>query len=113
MRIRLGRADLAPGTMRGHRLGPERFVLVANLDGRYHAIDDWCNHAGCLLSGGRIVGRDVECPCHGMTFDLRSGAGTSRPRLCEDQARYPVEIVDGEVVVDLPPTDGAPEGSGT
>jgi 3-phenylpropionate/trans-cinnamate dioxygenase ferredoxin subunit len=101
MRIRVGRADLAPGTMRGHAEGRERFVLVANLAGRYFAIDGWCNHAGCLLANGLLAGAEVTCPCHGMTFDVRTGAVTSRPRLCEDQRTYPVSIEGGEVFVEV------------
>jgi 3-phenylpropionate/trans-cinnamate dioxygenase ferredoxin subunit len=101
MRIRLGRADLPPGAMRGHQLGPERFVLVANVGGAYHAIDDWCNHAGCLLSNGNLDGTRVECPCHGMTFDVRTGAAASWPRLCEDQRSIALAIEDGEIWVEV------------
>lgn len=100
-RVPLGRADLAPGTMRGHQLGPERFVLLVNLGGRYHAIDDWCNHAGCLLSNGRLVGDAVECPCHGARFGVADGALRTLPRICDDQERYAVWVEDGEVYADL------------
>jgi 3-phenylpropionate/trans-cinnamate dioxygenase ferredoxin component len=101
-RVPLGRADLAPGTMRGHQLGRERFVLLVNLDGRYHAIDDWCNHAGCLLSNGRLVGDAVECPCHGAQFRIADGALQTSPRICEDQQSHPVSVVDGQVFVEVP-----------
>jgi 3-phenylpropionate/trans-cinnamate dioxygenase ferredoxin subunit len=101
MRIRAGRADLPPGAMRGHPAGPERFVLVANVEGTYFALDDWCNHAGCLLSNGELEGGEVVCPCHGMTFDVRTGAATSRPRLCEDQRAYRIEVRDGDLWVEV------------
>jgi 3-phenylpropionate/trans-cinnamate dioxygenase ferredoxin subunit len=87
--------------MRGHAAGQDRFILLANVGGRYFALDGWCNHAGCLLSEGRLDGSQVACPCHGMTFDVRTGAATSRPRLCDDQRTFPVSIEGGEVFVEV------------
>ncbi len=87
--------------MRGHRLPGDRYVCLVRLDGVLHALDDTCNHAGCLLSGGQLRGREVVCPCHGMSFDARTGALTCQPRLCEDQRIWPVEVVDGEVWVEV------------
>lgn len=101
MRVSLGKADLPPGAMRGRAAGPGRWLLVANLGGAYYAIDDWCNHAGCLLSEGRLEGPLVVCPCHGMTFDVRSGEARSTPRLCDDQRSHPVRVEDGELWVEV------------
>jgi 3-phenylpropionate/trans-cinnamate dioxygenase ferredoxin subunit len=116
IRVPLGRADLAPGAMRGHQLGRERFVLLVNLDGRYHALDDWCNHAGCLLSNGRLVDGAVECPCHGARFGVADGALRTQPRICEDQGSYPVFVEDGQVYAELTATvassDEADRGEG-
>ncbi len=100
-RHRLGRADLAEGEMRGYRLPEDRYVCLVRLGGALLALDDQCNHAGCLLSGGRLEDGAVVCPCHEMTFDVRTGALTTRPRLCDDQATYRVDVVDGEIWVDL------------
>jgi nitrite reductase/ring-hydroxylating ferredoxin subunit len=101
MRHRLGRADLAEGAMRGYRLPQERYLLLARVGGRYSALDDACNHAGVRLSGGLLREAEVVCPGHGMTFDVHSGALTCRPRLCQDQRAYRVEVLDGEIWVDL------------
>jgi 3-phenylpropionate/trans-cinnamate dioxygenase ferredoxin component len=94
----LGPADLAPGQHRGIKLGPEEFVLLTNLEGTYHAIDDWCNHAGCLLSKGPLEGELIVCPCHYAEFNVKSGELASLPRICEDQARYELRIEDGKVM---------------
>lgn len=101
MRLLLGPANLGEGEMRGYRLAGERYVLLVRLGGALHALDDVCNHAGCLLSGGRLAGSEVVCPCHQMTFDVRSGALTCTPRLCHDQRTWPVVVEDGEVWVDV------------
>lgn len=101
MDVKLGPADVAEGELRGYEVG-ERYVLVARLGERLFAIDDQCNHAGCLLSGGWIENGAVVCPCHEYTFDLASGRNVTVPRLCGDQPCFPLRIVDGEIVVQLP-----------
>jgi 3-phenylpropionate/trans-cinnamate dioxygenase ferredoxin component len=87
--------------MRGYRLPGELYVLLARVGGALVALDDRCNHAGCLLSGGTLRGAEVVCPCHGMTFEVHTGALTCRPRLCEDQPTYRVEVADGEIWVEV------------
>ena len=101
MRHLLGEADLAEGEMRGCPLPGDRDVLLVRLGGALHALDDRCSHSGCLLSGGRLRGNEVVCPCHEMTFDVRSGALTCTPRLCEDQRTWPVLVEDGKVWVEV------------
>ena len=107
MRHRLGPADLGDGAMRGYAVTKDRHVLVSRLGGIYFAIDDWCNHAGCLLSGGwrHPESEAVVCPCHEMTFELKTGRLLSIPRLCEDQKTYPVEEERGVLYVEI--ADGA------
>jgi 3-phenylpropionate/trans-cinnamate dioxygenase ferredoxin subunit len=89
----LGPADLADGGLRGVALADGRLVLVARDGGAFHALDDVCNHAGCLLSQGRIEGGRVVCPCHEAAFDLRTGA-VAEPDFCADQRAYRV-VVEG------------------
>jgi 3-phenylpropionate/trans-cinnamate dioxygenase ferredoxin subunit len=101
-RVSLGRVELAEGTMRGFPRGRRPGILLARRGGRYFALDDWCNHAGALLSEGRLEGGAVVCPLHRMAFDLRDGRLLTVPRLCGDQRAYPVELVDGEILVELP-----------
>ena len=47
---------------------------------------------------------DIVCPCHEYRFDLRTGLNTTSIRLCEDQTRFPLSVVDGRVVVEIPDT---------
>ncbi|MCA9774057.1 MAG: Rieske (2Fe-2S) protein [Myxococcales bacterium] len=100
-RIALTEADLAPGAHRGVKVGDDVYVLVTQWEGRYWAIDDSCNHAGCLLSEGCVNdGGHIVCPCHFAEFDVRTGALATSPRICEDQAAYEVEVSEGKVWVD-------------
>jgi nitrite reductase/ring-hydroxylating ferredoxin subunit len=101
-RLKLGPVDLPEGKMRGFPRGERPGILLARVGGRLLAIDDWCNHAGGKLSAGWLEGGAVTCPLHRMAFELSSGRLLTSPRLCEDQPRYPVEEIDGEVWVELP-----------
>ncbi len=101
--------DLLPpeGEVRGVELSPSVRLLVARLGGRLHALDDVCNHAGCLLSRGTVADGRVTCPCHYMAFDLRDGRLLSSPRLADDQPAFEV-VEEGGVAVVLVPVLATP-----
>lgn len=48
-------------------------ILLFDIDGELHAIDDSCPHAGASLFSGRLDGRWLQCPAHGLRFDLATG----------------------------------------
>ena len=101
--IDVGAADLSEGELRGLEVG-ERLVLLACHQGRVTAMDDSCNHAGCLLSGGWIDGRRgaIVCPCHEYAFELATGRNVTIPRLCDDQTAFPLRVENGRVLLRLP-----------
>ena len=95
--------ELPAGSMRLVARGPYDQVGVYNCDGEYRAIEDRCSHDdGPLCEGDwdedlcRVI-----CPRHGSAFDLASGTPRSLPAT-EPVATYPVRVVDGSVVVELP-----------
>jgi thiosulfate dehydrogenase [quinone] large subunit len=51
-------------------------IVIRSADGSLRAFSAVCTHAGCTVGyeGGQIV-----CPCHGGTFDAKSGAVISGP----------------------------------
>jgi 3-phenylpropionate/trans-cinnamate dioxygenase ferredoxin subunit len=100
--IDVGPADLVEGELRGLEIG-EKLVLLACQDGRVTAMDDSCNHAGCLLSGGWLDRRKrgVVCPCHEYCFELGTGRNVTIPRLCDDQRAFPVRVEGGRVLLRL------------
>ena len=97
-------ADLVAGELRAFTVD-DRHVLVAESRGALHALDDQCNHAGCLLSTGWVDARRaaVICPCHEFAFDLATGKNVTIPRLCDDQPAFPLKIEAGRVFVLLGP----------
>ena len=56
-----------------------RELLLANVNGEFHAVSDRCSHEGALLSGGRLDGAVVTCPAHGSRFDVATGKNLSGP----------------------------------
>lgn len=54
-------------------------ILVANVDGRFYAIDDRCGHMNALLSMGKLEGKIVSCPFHFAEFDVTTGKKTKEP----------------------------------
>jgi 3-phenylpropionate/trans-cinnamate dioxygenase ferredoxin subunit len=89
---------IPPGT--GARFAPaDKNIAIFNVDGKICAIADTCPHAGGSLGMGRLDGRIVTCPVHGMKFDVTTGcfAGTSDFGV----AAYPAKVVDGKIVVSI------------
>ncbi len=70
--------ELSPGEMMVVEVGDDR-ILLANVEGNVHAIEDICSHAYASLSEGDLSGQEVECPLHGAAFDLVSGEPVSPP----------------------------------
>jgi vanillate O-demethylase monooxygenase subunit len=72
----------------------EPIVLYRKADGTAVALEDACPHRKLPLSMGRLVGDDLECGYHGLTFDC-SGAcvkapGSPRIPVGAQVRRYPV-----------------------
>ncbi len=99
MKVKLGPADLKDGELRSYDVG-KRNVLVCKLGGKYKSLDDWCNHAGCLLSGGRIEENMVVCPCHEIGFDMDTGKNVTSPGIADDQKAFTTTVEDGQIVID-------------
>jgi 3-phenylpropionate/trans-cinnamate dioxygenase ferredoxin subunit len=107
-KVTLGPADFKENELRGFEVG-KRNVVVARVAGQYRGLDDWCNHAGCLLSGGRIEGNLVICPCHEVGFDLATGRNATSPGVCDDQPVVKVSVEEGLLVME---EDGGPSAEG-
>jgi 3-phenylpropionate/trans-cinnamate dioxygenase ferredoxin component len=94
--------EFPPGSSKIVRHG-NLFVGVYNCGGELYAIEDRCSHDdGPLCEGDwdedlcRVV-----CPRHGSMFELSSGRPMSLPAT-EPVDTYPVSVVDGSIVVELP-----------
>lgn len=70
--------EVKPDEMKQGKVGDKR-VLVVNLNGKLYAIGDVCMHMGCSLSNGTLNGEKVICPCHGSTYNVRTGSVVRGP----------------------------------
>jgi nitrite reductase/ring-hydroxylating ferredoxin subunit len=64
--------ELGPSQMIGADVA-DKSILIVNLDGQYYAIGNICTHLGCRLSQGMLKAENVQCPCHGSVFNVKTG----------------------------------------
>ncbi len=94
--VRISDDTLKDGEMRGVEFG-DYGICLSKVDGKYHAIEDSCNHSGALLSGGRLEGAIVSCPRHFLRFSMLDGELQTNPKICDAQKVYPTVVKDGAV----------------
>jgi nitrite reductase/ring-hydroxylating ferredoxin subunit len=99
--------EIPPGWVLRVRVG-NREVALANCEGTFHAVDNFCTHAAGPLAHNRLQrGCQIECPWHSSLFDVRTGevvAGPARKPL----ATYLVKVENGAIYVGLSPESAAP-----
>ena len=89
--------ELENGQAKGFSIGHEKICLV-KIDENLYAIEDFCAHAGGVMSTGVLDGVELICPLHGARFDVRNGRQTLGPS-STDQPTYPIHIEEGSVYV--------------
>jgi len=91
-------SDLSPGeSTEVAREG--RLFAVFNVDDEWHVLDGICPHAGGPLGQGSLQGNILTCPWHGWQFDVTSGRHCLSDQICQE--RFPAQIVDGHVCIEL------------
>jgi len=78
-------------------------VVVANVEGRFHAFGNICPHADGPLGEGFLDGLTVECPWHNGQWDITTGKGLTA-FTSTDIRVFEVRVVDGDV--EVKPTTG-------
>ncbi len=93
--------DLKVNEVRRFDVGEVPVALVRFEQG-YKAIHDVCSHQDFPLSDGEVWPEDcaIECLLHGSIFSLETGKPDTLPAT-EPVKVYPIQIVDGEVEVDV------------
>ncbi|HEV2388297.1 MAG TPA: Rieske 2Fe-2S domain-containing protein [Candidatus Acidoferrales bacterium] len=89
--------EIPAGTIRELHLAG-RTIALANVEGRFYAIDNTCLHRGGPLGQGKLEGKVVTCPVHGWQYDVTTGQVTFSPEMAV--RTYPVELRGDEIYVD-------------
>lgn len=100
-------SDIAIGTMKGFTVNQKQ-ILIANVGGKYYAIDSICSHRFGYLPKGKLENNIIICPVHGAQYDLTTGKlSKDVPGIMKmatqggatDLNSYEVEIKDGAIFV--------------
>jgi naphthalene 1,2-dioxygenase system ferredoxin subunit len=75
-------------------------VVVANVNGRFHAFGNICPHAEGPLGEGFLDGLTVECPWHNGQWDITTGKGLTAFATADIQV-FEVRLAGDEVEVKL------------
>ncbi len=92
--------DLQDGQMEQACVG-ETEVLLARLDGKFHAVGAHCTHYKAPLAEGVLSGNHVICPWHNACFNLVTGDQQEPPGL-DSLPRYQVRVEGENVIVSVP-----------
>lgn len=100
-----GKTDLPPGSLKLVNAGGKDLV-IANVDGNFYAMDNWCTHEQGNLSEGELNKNILTCPEHGAQFDVTTGkvvAGPDGepPDTISPEKGYKVSIQGNDVMVDV------------
>ena len=89
--------EITPGTIREFQV-EGKAIAVANVGGKFYAINNTCLHRGGPLGQGVMDGNIVTCPWHGWQYDVTTGKIGQNPKVGVDC--YAVEVRGEDIFVD-------------
>ena len=89
--------EITPGTIREFQV-EGKAVALANVGGKYYAINNTCLHRGGPLGEGELKGKVVTCPWHGWQYDVSTGKAAMNPAVAV--ACFPLEVRGEDIWVD-------------
>jgi len=97
--VRAARKDDIPaGKIYEFQVGGQA-IAIANIAGKFHAINSVCAQEGGPLGEGELDGTVVTCPWHAWQYDVTTGKVVQNAAIGVDC--YPVEIRGDDVFVDV------------
>lgn len=94
-----GRVDEIPQLMPRKVSVGGRDLLLCREGERVFAVDEICPHKQESMAYGVVFGGTITCPHHQYVFELETGR--CQRRRCAPVMTYPVEVVAGEVFVQV------------
>jgi len=97
--LRVAKAvEIPAGTIREFQV-EGKAIALANVGGKFHAINNTCLHRGGPLGQGLLEGNVVTCPWHGWEYDVTSGKVVRNPAVGVDC--YPLEVRGEDIFVEM------------
>jgi nitrite reductase/ring-hydroxylating ferredoxin subunit len=90
--------DVPAGKIYEFQVGGQA-IAIANVAGKFCAINSVCAHEGGPLGEGELEGTVVTCPWHAWQYDVTTGKVVQNPTLGVEC--YPVELRGDDVFVDV------------
>jgi len=87
--------------MKAVQVNEELDIVLARVEGEYHAVYGKCTHYGAPLETGLLNGCRLICPWHHACFDVRDGKHLEAPGLDGLQS-YKVVVQGEELLLELP-----------
>lgn len=73
-KITVGKVEsVPPGRSATVQLKGGAELAIFNVDGTFHAVENFCPHKGYPLADSILSDNTIECVFHGWRFDVRSG----------------------------------------
>ena len=84
----------------------DEHILLANVEGKFYAMEGLCSHMAGRLWQGTLEGYVVKCPKHGSRFDVRSGEVVSQVKIpligkAKPLGTYKTSIVGEDVFIEM------------
>jgi nitrite reductase (NADH) small subunit/3-phenylpropionate/trans-cinnamate dioxygenase ferredoxin subunit len=90
--VTVGKAEsLPPGRGATVKLPDNTEIALFNIDGTFHAIENFCPHKGYPLADCRLYGHKVECSLHAWRFDVRTGECLTKKKCSIESYEVKVE----------------------
>lgn len=102
--------DVSQNSVKGFPV-KDKYVLLANINGSFYAVDAICTHMKGFLPVGTLEeSQYISCPTHGAKFDIKTGKlvedvdeeiKVATKRGAKDLQSYEVLIKDDSVLIDI------------
>ncbi|MGA2483013.1 MAG: Rieske (2Fe-2S) protein [Candidatus Acidiferrales bacterium] len=90
-------AEIPAGTIREFQV-EGKAVALANVEGKFYAINNTCLHRAGPLGQGPLDGKRVTCPWHGWQYDVTTGKVLQNPSVGVET--YQIEVRGEDLFVD-------------
>jgi nitrite reductase (NADH) small subunit len=91
-------SEIADGSAKVVRVD-KRTLAIFRVNDEYFAMNNYCLHRGGPLGEGHLQGYKLQCPWHGWSYDVRTGAFEIIPNL--KVVTYPVKREGDSILVEV------------